>query len=255
MANLIECPSGLSFYARKLRGSEANLFTDRKTVRKGILIDRILSSTFEELSEPGPYNIGDEGKPTWKHLLTGDRLVALIQIRIATYGPEMEFAVQCDNDGCRKRFHIELDLVEDLQIKNLSKKDREAFVGGNLIEAPMVDNDGQQRTVQFHLMTGADEVKMSSIAEREIDRQVTASLAQRIDRIEGVHANDMIRFLDTLDMDLLQDMTARLDEHDCGVETDIEVECDYCGQYMTVVLPLGGREFFLPKRKRQAQAV
>lgn len=266
MAALIECPSGLSFHARKLRGSEANLFTDRQLVRKGKLIGKILGSVCEDLVDPGPYSIGEGGSPPWDQLLTGDRVAALVAVRVATYQPEMEFTVQCDNENCRKRFKVDIHLVEDLVVKPLSDGDREAFMAGNKLTTWIEDDNGATldpqltggiaangRAVTFHLMTARDERKLQQVGDRAPSQQITASLAQRINGIDGVHGNDLIRYLDGCDLDRLQDLVARMDEHDCGIDVDIEVECSHCGNFMEVQIPLGGKEFFLPRRQsRQA---
>jgi hypothetical protein len=262
MAALIECPSGLHFHARKLRGSEANLFTDRKLVRQGKLIGKILGAVCEEIVDPGPYTIGQGGAPPWDQMLTGDRIVGLVQVRVATYKADMTFKVQCDNEGCRKRFDVDLNLEEDLVLKMLSDDDRNAFVNGNLLEtfvqedgAPQLDpalTGGLEitgRKVTFHLMTARDETKLGQVAERAPSQQITAALAQRVNDVDGVHANDLIRYFDKCDLDHIQDLVARMDEHDCGVDTDMEVECTHCGNFMEVQIPLGGREFFLPARR------
>ena len=266
MAALVECPSGLQFHARKLRGSEANLFTDRKLVRQGKLIGKILGSVFEELIDPGPYTIGQGGAPPWDQMLTGDRVGGLVAIRVTTYKEEMEFRVQCDNEGCRKRFPVDLNLIEDLVVKPLSDADREAFINGNQLETWVEDDSASPlepgdtggitvhgRKVVFHLMTARDERKLAQVGERAPGQQITASLAQRINSIDGVHVNDLIRYLDNTDLDRIQDLVARMDEHDCGIDTDLEVECQHCGNFMEVQIPLGGKEFFLPAR-RTAQA-
>lgn len=253
---LIECPSGLTFKARKLRGKEANLFTDRKVVRSGALIGNILNAVCEEVVEAGPYEINDSGMPPWGKMLSGDRIVALIQIRVATYDSEMPFKHQCTDEMCRRRFNIDLDLIDDLVVKLLSDEDREAFLSGNKlptwIEDPKADNN--RRDVTFHLMTAQDEKKLARVSDRSPNQQITASLAQRINQIDGIHANDLIRHLDDTDLGSLQDLVARMDDHDCGIDTDFEAECSHCGHFMEVAVPLGGREFFLPQRKREVPA-
>lgn len=253
MSKLIECPSGLSFIARKFKGSEANLFTDRKLIRGGFLISRLLSATFESLVDAGPYKVSN-GSPSWDSMLTGDRIVALIRLRVATYeGLPLEFKTQCDSAACRRPFDVELDLDEDLQIKRLSNEDREAFENGNRLSTE-IEVDGVLRKITFHLLTGEDEKRMSKIGTQTPDRQVTMSLAQRIDEISDVHKNDKVRWLEALDLDVLSELVEKLDEHDCGVETTIERECPHCQNIMDVIIPLGGQEFFLPKRKKAARA-
>lgn len=254
MAHVIECPSGLSFHSRKLKGSEANLFTDRQLVRRGLLIGKILGSTYEGLLDAGPYKIGQGGAPPWDQLLVGDRIVALVKLRIATYGPEVDFKVQCDDETCRKRFDHDLNLESGLTLKSLSEEDREAFEAGNKLTTEL-EVEGVRHQIGFHLLTGKDELRLSALSQRSSGQQVTLSLAQRIDSISGVHANDKMRWLESLDLDILNALVEMLDEHDCGIDTAIECECPHCGNFMEVSLPLGSREFLLPKRKKAQELV
>lgn len=249
MAHVIECPSGLSFHVRKLRGAEANLFTDRQLIRRGLLVGKLLGATFEGVVDSGPYKIGQGGAPPWDTMLTGDRIVALVKLRVATYGPELEFKVQCDNESCRRRFDHDLNLDEQLVVKPLSDEDRAAFTAGNSLKTSIEIGD-KTHEISFHLLTGKDETRMATLGDRANGQQVTMSLAARIDAISDVHANDKVRWLETLDLDMLTELVEKLDAHDCGVETAIECECPHCGNFMEVNLPLGGREFFLPKRKK-----
>lgn len=249
MAHVIECPSGLSFHVRKLRGAEANLFTDRQLIRRGLLVGKLLGATFEGVIDAGPYKIGTGGAPPWDTMLTGDRIVALVKLRVATYGPELDFKVQCDNEACRRRFDVDLNLDTGLVIKPLSDDDRTAYTSGNVLKTS-IDVDGKTHEISFHLLTGKDELRMATVNERANGQQVTMSLAQRIDAISDVHPNDKVRWIETLDLDTMTELVEKLDAHDCGVETNIECECTHCGNFMEVSLPLGGREFFLPKRKK-----
>lgn len=252
MATLIECPSGFSYYARKLRGSEANLFTDKTVTRKGHLISRILAATAEDVADPGPYKFTD--RPTWDKLLTGDRISALIQVRIATYTAEMEFYHQCTNETCRRRFPVDVDLIRDLNHLPLSEDDRTAFEAGDLLRTHLLTEDGDRREVEFHLMVADDERKLMRIAERAADRQITMSLAQRINTIQDVERNDIAKFIGNMELGEMTALVDRLDGHDCGVDLDIEVECEHCDHFMEVAIPLGGKEFFLPTPKRTTPA-
>lgn len=235
---------------RKFKGREANLFTDKKAVRTGALISTILSSICVDVQDPGPYQLGSDGKPLWDGLLTGDRLITLIDARVGTYDSELSFKCQCDEDTCRATWTEDIDLVTDMKRKVLTPESRTTFENGNPFTTYVRDDNGVEHQVKFHLTTGKDELAMMNVARRHKQQQATASLGQRIDAIDGVHPNDLIRFLDDLDLDELNDLIERMDEHDCGVETSLEVECPECGNIQEVTVPLGGKEFFLPKRKR-----
>lgn len=236
--------------ARKLKGSEANLFTDRQLARRGGLTNELLKATFKEVSDWGPYEPTETGMPNWDTLLAGDRLTAVIDIRVSTYGSELEWRQQCNDDGCRKSFAAEIDLTEDLVRKTLSAEDMSVFQSGNRFSLTVDDDEGERKVV-YHLMTGADEKRLVKVVENIGGDRVTASLAQRIDEVSGVHKNDVIKWLNNLDLDALQYMVEEMDSHDCGVDTSIDLICPHCGNYMELEVPLGGREFFLPKTKKR----
>jgi hypothetical protein len=70
----------------------------------------------------------------------------------------------------------------------------------------------------------------------------------RITEIEGVHANDQLRFLEDLEMADTMAVLSQLDAVDGGVETDLEVQCEHCGEVQGVALPFG-REFFMARKR------
>lgn len=249
MATSITCPSTFTFSARKFKGQEANLFMDRKLVREGGLIGAILKAVCLDVVDPGPYALGHDGRPAWEGMLSGDRLIALIDARVGTYGPGMEFKVQCESHGCRRVWIEDVDLTTDFERKPLSTESFTTFKNGDLFTTTFMDNDGAERLLKFHLMTGKDEAALMRVAKNNKGSQATASLLQRIDEIDGVHRNDMLRFLNDLDLDLTSDLIERLDDHDCGIKTEIESECPECGNAQEITVPLGGKEFFLPKRR------
>ena len=73
----------------------------------------------------------------------------LINIRIATYGSEYDFPVQCTDDMCREKFEWMLDL-NTLPVEKLDKADAELFRSGNRFET-VIDS----RKYVFNLPTGA----------------------------------------------------------------------------------------------------
>jgi len=240
----ITCPSGLSGRIRGMKAREERILADRKLAKSGGQIDQILAACWEETLDPGPYTFGLSA-PNWSEVLVGDRLYALLHVRSVSYGSMYEFAVTCSNRECRSRIDWELDL-RDLPVTKLSDESRSALLAGRTFHAVL---PRAARAVAFRLLRGADERRMSAQRRASGERPLTTMLAMRIESIEDVETKDKLRFLEDLEMADVSFLLGEFDRVECGVETEIEVECPDCLSLTTVELPFE-KGFFLPQRKR-----
>jgi hypothetical protein len=242
MSNVIACPSGLTGRIRGMKVREERILADRKLAKSGGQLEQILAACWEETIDPGPYDFGesiDFGK-----VLQGDRFFALLQIRILSYGPEYAFAVSCESRSCRVRIDWELDLRQ-LPVRPLSDSSRAAFLAGNRFETTLPQAG---RKVVFRLLTGADERRLAALRGKAAERPLTTLLGFRLESIEGVDTQDKLRFIEELSLGDVAFLRAEFDRVDCGVETEIEVECQECFATTRVELPFD-QGFFLPNRK------
>jgi len=244
----ITCPSGLSGRVRGMKAREERILADRKLAKSGGQLDQILAACWEETLDPGPYSFGMTA-PNWSEVLVGDRFYALLQVRAVSYGPMYEFSVSCSNRECRARIDWELDLLE-LPVTQLSDESRAALLAGRTFRT-VLPRAG--RAVEFRLLRGADERRMSAQRRAAGERPLTTSLAMRVESIEGVEAKDKLRVLEDLEMADVSFLLGEFDRVDCGVETEIEVECPECLSLTTVELPFE-KGFFLPQRKKPSAA-
>lgn len=244
----IDCPSGLQLRVRGLKGKEGKLLADKAAIRQGNVLDNMLTACTEEVLDPGPYETRSDGKLDWGKVLLGDRFYALMQVRMASFGPEYAFKVQCRDQACRERFEWDLNL-NDLEVRRMNDEDRETFRSDGAFTTEL--SDGTK--VKYRLAVGADEKAVAR--NRTQDRALVDMLALRIVSIEGVgefkptDAGRAVRsvkgFLEDLEWSELVKLLNALDSHDCGVKTDIEIECPACGSVQEVQLPFE-RGFFLP---------
>jgi hypothetical protein len=248
MSMEIVCPSGLSGRIRGMKAREERILADRKLVKSGTQIDQILAACWEETLDPGPYSFGLSA-PNWSEVLVGDRFYVLLQIRARSYGSMYEFSVPCSNRECRARIDWELDL-HDLPVARLSDDSRAALLSGRTFRTTL---RLAGRQVEFRLMRGADERRMSAQRRAAGERPLTTMLGLRIESIDGVEPKDKARFLEDLEMADVTFLLGEFDRVDCGVETEIEVECPECFALTTVELPFD-KGFFLPQRKRPSAA-
>jgi hypothetical protein len=221
---------------------EERILADRKLAKSGLLVDQLLSACWQECLDAGPYPF--DAAVDWARVLQGDRFFTLLQIRIHSYGGDYVFDVSCKE--CRTRIEWELDLGE-LPVRSLSEESREAFLRGNRFEAVLPDAG---RRVAFHLPTGSDERRIAVRRKHTDGSPISTVLSSRIDSIEAVDPRERARFIEDLTMSDVTFLLGEFDRVDCGVETDIEVECSECFGTQVVELPFD-KSFFLPTRKKQ----
>lgn len=235
---LVTCPSGLAVELRKLKVQEANILADKQAQQKGATLDQLLGSVWSATVDPGPYPF--TGRIEWEKVLSGDRFYAQLQVRIATHGKDFDFRVPCS--VCKNIINWSIDL-NSLPLFKLKPDDAAVFKSGNVFKE--LGPDGKRYT--FHLMTGELERKALMILKSNKTTRVTSSLLARIEEIEGV--TDRRAYLDDLDYTVALDLVKMLDSHDCGVETDFDIECEECGAESEVTLPLDQRGYWSPSRK------
>ncbi len=248
MTETITCPSGLTGIIRGMKVKEERILADRNLARNGRQVEQLLSACWTETLHPGPYDFGD--KPMdWSKALQGDRFFALMQMRILSYGPEYPFSVTCENRGCASRIEWELDLRK-LPVKSLDDETLAIFLANNRFEAFLPE---AKQIVYFKLLTGADERRMALFRKASSERPITTLLNVRIEDIDGIEPRDKIRFIEELSMSDVSYLLSEFDRVDCGVDTELEVECPECLSTMRVELPFE-RGFFLPEKKTSRQA-
>jgi hypothetical protein len=244
MPELITCPSGLVGRIRGMKTREERILADRKLAKSGAQLDQILASCWEETVEPGPYPFATDA-PNWEKVLQGDRFYTLLAIRIASYGPQYDFNVSCANRDCRAVIPWTVDLSV-LPVRELSPESRDAFVSGRNFEAML---PRARRRTTFRLLTGVDERRMATQRRIAGERPISTLLQARIESIERIDAREKSAFIDDLEMEDVSFLLGEFDRVDCGVETEIGIECPECYGVMRVELPFE-RGFFLPQRKR-----
>lgn len=239
----ITCPSGLSGRIRGMKVREERILTDRKLAKDGGQVDALLAACWQDTLDAGPYDFAD-GTVDWAKVLQGDRFYALLQVRMATYGPEYAFEVTCQNEACRAKIEWELDL-NDLPVRALTPESLAAFSSGNRFETILPDAGVR---IGFRLLTGAEERKIPALRRGVRDRMISAMLSLRVTDIEGVDVRSKRTFIEDLTM---RDATFLIDafqQVDCGVETAIEIECPDCMTVQEVELPFD-QTFFIPGPK------
>lgn len=241
----VECPSGMTGEIRNLKVKEADALAGATRRKRHDVVYGVLSSCWETIDSPGPYQFSGD-KPDWNRVLQGDISFLLMELRKATFGPIYSFKAQCDNSNCRERFNWDVNL-DELPVQPLADEHAQQFSVQNLFETVVDD-----RKYTFSLPTGATAKRAAKVSSQNRGSRLTFSLQMRIADVEGVHRNDIKRYIEDMDLGHLMDLIDEFDKYDCGVDADIEIECPECGDIQEVPLPLEG-EFFFPRRVRKTQ--
>ena len=251
----VNLPSGMLGEVRGLSGRDGRYLTSESTIRDGELEDFILGHCWTRTIEPGPYN-HKGGEIDWDSVLVGDRFYALISVREATYpGKDYPLKLQCAQLLCKKKFEWEIRLAELLEkrTKRLDPKHIELFKAGNRFTETIPDTDTK---FIFKLKTGGDakrtlkHIEMKKTGpKKQQERQnlMIDSLASYILEIDGVgkKKDDIFDYLENRPLGTIDSLMPLIQSYDCGVDTDIEVECPHCDGEMIIKLPFD-RAFFLP---------
>jgi len=249
---IVKLPSGLAGEVRKLKGTEADVLADRKAARKGETFDKVLAGCWLKTEDPGPYRVADGGSVPWGKVLVCDRFLALMVIRIATYGPLYTFKAHCDERerGCGARFDWEVNLETQLPIFDLPEDSRAAIrEGRNRFNA-----EAEGRRVVFKLQTGEDEWRAGKKLVENKSQLMTTALANRIVEVDGIDKRRIDAWVQDLDMDVQLDLMAQFEAVDGGVETNLEIECPECDRPFEVSPPFEGADFWLPRQQSRKKS-
>lgn len=233
-------PSGAKLEVRSLTGKESKILSDKDAAKNGTFMDKILNACTLGVVAPGPYQVED-GRPfDWMKALVGDRYYAILQIRVASLGEKYNFKVQCREEGCRELWEHEIDLLADLPVQSLSAEAQETFSAGNVFSTTAVDG----KVIKYRLPIGKDE--QIAAKAKGFDGAFIQALRQRIVSVDG--EPDVRLYLERCEWSALLSLLAALDENNCGVKTDIEIECPSCGAIQELQLPFTAG-FFAPSMK------
>jgi hypothetical protein len=242
----IICPSGLKGRVRGLRVKDEELFTDKKLVRSNRVITSLMARCWEETLDPGPYQQSDP--LDWDLISSSDRIFALIQIRVASYGEDYEFRVTCSNSMCEHGYAWGVNLNE-LDVAEMSERGRQHLKTGDLI--PVKLSNGLE--VKCRLPNGEDETFMATLEARDDSRALTLHLARRVAEIEGEkHWDDVVKKVEELPAIVGDELWDITDEIEGGVEMAFDVQCPQCSNVQQVILPFEAG--FFSNRKRFARS-
>lgn len=243
----VRLPSGLVVKMTPLRMADENRLAQAAKSNESFdaVIETVLGARLGTVVDPGPYpRLLAGGELVWDDLLSGDTFAAMIELRKISYDEGSTFTVldlQCPSGQCPK-FDYDIDLDSDLVRRDLDEVGAEHVRTGAPLSCVI---DG--RKVEFALATGSSVKRVRKMDAQYPKRMMATRMRSRIVSVEGVEPLDIMNWLDgnngaskvypglrAADSERLRDA---MDEHECGIDTEVELTCEHCGRKYMISLP------------------
>lgn len=238
---VVECPSGLVLSVREFLVKDEDLLADAKAIRQGVATVNIMKAITTEVVDFGPYQ-DNGGRLNWKRVLQGDSMAVLLANRIETWGYDYVHRQPCGH--CRQPVVQELDLRE-MEVKKLPESSIPHVREGTPLGCTLPSCG---KRVEFKLLRCEDDKAMAKIQRHHKTSLSSSYMRYRITGAEGVKAPDLGNFVANMSGKDLTYLRAQMDEADCGVQQEIELECDSCYHVWPAEVRFTG-DFLFPKHR------
>ncbi len=226
-SEVVPLPSGHWVELRGMKTQEMDILANKKAMRDGEGINDIAKNCIMSASEGFNYDTA----------LQGDRYVITINIRRITYKGPYSFEVECPICGDKHEYNVKLQDLEITLLNGRQTRDIE-------FTFPVCG-----KKIKYHIPTGADEAELMKVRKQYPDNIVTLSLMIDTDWVEGMPFKDL-EFFKNLDAEDVLAYQEDLDEHNCGVETTLNLKCPVEKEEFETELPIT-KDFFLPKKAKK----
>ncbi len=197
-------PSGQEVELAELTGREEEILTNRKLIKSGEAINRVLLNCTKR--------IGDNSSLTIKDildLLSGDRLFILVKLRQISLGDTVDLELVCP--ACKETSFISVNL-EELPVTNYSEEREFTF------QLP-----SSKKEIRFGYLDGNKEKRLAALKEPNL----TSAMLARIIWVDGnPPKKKLITELPRRDR---SELRIEMLKSEAGVDTEIETVCQGCG--------------------------
>lgn len=261
----VVCPSGLSGYVRRIKGSE--LISIAEQIDGGDIdgFRSIVGACWIETSDPGPYPFVKGMAPKdipWIRILQGDIMYVMIELRriSSLQGNTYEVTVTCPSCNKKQGKEVNVGTLLEHGVRKLSDEARAKIAAGGEFECEL-----DRQTDELEVVRTKLNFKLQSYEQAERAARVRAKfgtkkpglvdlLAAQTTRIDGkeVTVVQAYEFFRDLDWGALVEVQSLYAQHDCGVDTEVMFKCSNqsCvrSEPFAVDLPLD-KAFFIPTPK------
>lgn len=220
-------PSGVEIELRGMTGDDEEILTNRKLMKDGAGINKVLANCIVRIGQDTEIKEDDV-----LNMLAGDRLFALVRLRQASYGDEIDMELRCTDPECDAVTGVHID-CEDLEVTAYS---------GDVYGSPsMFELPSSKLIVEFVYLDGTMEKRMAAM--KPVELNIHTPMLMRIKSVDGKPpSKNTLRGLAVSDLKALRDAMTRLDG---GIDTKVTARCIECGALLTTRLE-SNESFFFP---------
>jgi len=222
---------------RYMTAKDEDILTSQSLIKKGVVIDRLVQSVLLDKSV----------RP--QELLIGDKNAILVAARVTGYGSDYETRVDCP--ACNVNAEHIFDLNDSLKVNHADQELDEGVQitdnGTVLVQLPLTNLN-----IEARLMTGKEETKILSMAERKKklklqESSLTDQFKIIIVAVDGhTEASTISSVVDRLPAQDARHLREAYAKVTPNVELTSMFECEDCGHVEEVDVPITV-QFFWPK--------
>lgn len=245
----ITCPSGLSGTIQQMSVDALDALLDASLNRSGQNVVRVVELCWIETKNPGPYRMGPAGKIDWQQVAQTDMMKALVDIRRITLGDGYTFNIKCPSKLCAHKIEWEIE-IHKLEERPMADEAIAAIQSREPMEYLLPQT---QVKLWHHVLTTLDAITVGAPFQSADQKGWTKkALAQRINKIDGVHDQDKSRWIKHIPLPDQLDFVDEVDRLEGGLNLVFEFECPRCDQ--EIKISLAGAQDFLLERSRTKKA-
>lgn len=244
--DIVTCPSGLRVRLRAIKLGDNKILSDRVAGKKGLTFLNLLRACTLEVIDPGPYTVRG-GSFAWAEALVDDITVAIMALRVLTYGTSFDYVQTCSTCGIKSGVGVD---VSGIVIYDTPAEAIDLVRAGSFVATKQVNG----RAVSFRLLRSADNIQIQRIMEAErartrdlVSTDMVPVLAYRIASIEGVPDAEKRAWLEDQPIGLSSDLIEAFNSVEGGADLSMTCACEHCGDDVTLQLPLV--QMILPQTK------
>lgn len=217
---------------REMDGRDEDLLANQK-IPVGARLSRMIENCILSI---GSHRQQDAG---WSDIVQSlpviDRLWILLQLRILTVGPIFSAKIQCPAEGCQRYSLQNVDL-NDLPVHGISEPEKRTY-GGKLPKSG--------RDFVCRVMTGADESRLTKMAQKNPEDLVSIAIASRLVSLD---AKSPVSIPDVKSLSLVdrQHLRNLFKKHEGEIDRDMECSCPHCGTEFRQEIDFDSPNFFFP---------
>lgn len=256
---LITCPSGLVFQARSWKVGDRRHLHDRRILRSGLLMRKMLEAVDQGIENPGPYSFESGTKVDWAQVCLTDIIDALIGIR-KVMRPLLSYKESCSNCGAKNEIDVDL---REMKVEPLSPEGKAHLASGQpaLVGLALVEEeDAPKVQARIRMLLGADMTHISKLMRQDPDTVSIAQLLLHIEAIvvspdEEITSYDGIkRYYEDQDWIFHESLEEAINAFGGGTNTTVAMDCKRCNAEQEGALPFGG-EFFYPQKSTRRSSL